>query len=989
MKVLRISCGFLCLLVVIYAQSTRVSMDEARYIPGLLDYQGYLTDTLGIPVDDSLDMTFTIYDALSGGNQLWSESWHDVVVEQGVFSVLIGDQETLPDSVFTDFANIWLELILNGTQTLSPRTRITAVGYAYTSVYSDTAEYARTAPGDNDWVVSGNRLYPGEEYGLAMRSSNVMYGAHLNTHVNFGVACTTGTLMRDYEYCTVGGGYRNGATYSSATVAGGSQNRAGYHYAVVGGGRANYNAGYYSVIAGGYADTITLTGDYSYLFGINANLTQDSTFMVDLPHIRFGDESAGYEFPVTDGSNGQALVTNGSGKLVWQEISPSSSNWSVTDSVLYTNKHWGIARGGADNVLYGDWSHTHVNLGVACTTGYYLHHNAYCTISGGYQNVASDWYATVGGGRQNTASDWYATVGGGYQNTASKEYAIVGGGWNNSALELNATVGGGYNNTAAGLYSTVGGGYSNYVAGDYTTISGGYNNYAVGEYATVCGGLGNFADSAYAVVGGGYNNNACGDYAAVVGGYVNVASCYCAAVGGGDRNNASGSCAVVGGGYADTVRAEYGGIASGWHNIAGDASTDTAAFIGGGRDNAVFAPYANVSGGYADTVRAEYGGIASGWHNIAGDASTDTAAFVGGGRDNAAFASYANVSGGYANTVHALYGGIASGWHNIAGDNSTDTGAFVGGGRDNAVLAQYACVCGGRADTVKAIYGGVISGYGNVVGDDAADTAAMVVGGLDNSVSSKYAFIGGGKENSASNTFAVVSGGCQDTASGSYSTVAGGYGNKASSYASFAANAASHATHTMSAAFTGSHTTAVLQVRAMSFSTGTLVFSMDHPSDPEGMILNQQAVGSPEPMLLYKGMAMIGDNGRVKVFLPEYFERINRNPCIQLTGCGSPDVVFVAEDIKGNSFSIGGKPGTKVYWIVTAERTDVHAEIARVLTPVEQQKTGELIGHSLDDDALIGVYDRLEQEKPGMFTFRTEEGRRIHEQARKIVGNRE
>jgi hypothetical protein len=53
------------------------------------------------------------------------------------------------------------------------------------------------------------------------------------------------------------------------------------------------------------------------LFGINSYLSEDSTFMVDMPHIRFGDEATGYELPASDGSAGQVMATDGSGQLNW------------------------------------------------------------------------------------------------------------------------------------------------------------------------------------------------------------------------------------------------------------------------------------------------------------------------------------------------------------------------------------------------------------------------------------------------------------------------------------------------------------------------------------------------------------------------------------------------------------------------------------------------------------------------------------------------
>lgn len=776
-KTLRLA--LLLLISICFGEDILETSKQSRDVPRELNYQGYLTDTLGVPITDDLSMTFKIFDRESGGNELWSETQcDDVPIESGVFNVILGETTPIPDSVFTGFTSTWLELTLDGSQTLTPRTRITSVGYAYTSTYSDTAEYAKNAAGDNDWTLSGNVLYPAGSYGLSMRHGNMMHGIHDSTHVNFGVACTTGTSHENYKYCavgggrqntagasnaTVGGGYYNTASGINATVGGGRNNAATHNYTVVcggsdnyasgntatiGGGYYNYNAGDYSVICGGYADTIATDAHYSYLFGIGSNLTEDSTFMVDMPHIRFGDETNGYEFPTSDGTNGQVMATDGSGSLSWSSASGGDNDWTYrvtdgNDTTLITGGEWGIARSG--NTLYGNADSTHVNLGVACTTGMSGQNYKYCTVGGGYWNTASSSYATVGGGVRNKAIAQSATVGGGDRNIADGAWATVAGGTINIASSSNATVGGGYENTASYYCATVGGGISNTASHEYATVGGGKYNTASGWYATVAGGALNTASSNYATVGGGMYNTA-----------------------------------------------------------------------------------------------------------------------------------------------------------------------------------------------------------------------------------SWYATVGGGMWN---------------IASGDHATVAGGYEDTAAAYCSFATNYSTkvNASDTNSAAFTTSHTITDNQVRAAAFSTGTLVFTMDHPSDPMNKILNQHAIGSSEAMLIYSGSIVLDANGRATVDLPDYFDDINKNPRIQLTGVGTSDV-YVAEDITGNSFIVGGKPNTKVYWEVTGERTDIHAEIARIQTPVEQQKTGDLVGHSLDDDALIGIYDGLRQKKQGYFKFRTEEGRRVHEQTKQVMG---
>jgi len=202
----------------------------------------------------------------------------------------------------------------------------------------------------------------------------------------------------------------------------------------------------------------------------------------------------------------------------------SGSNWSVSNSVLYTNEYWGIARGGAGNVLYGDSVYSHVNLGMACTTGTNGANHYHCIVGGGKLNSATDDYTTVGGGIENRATDWAATIAGGYWHLASGYCATIGGGEADTASADYATVGGGYNNRATDYAATVGGGYDNLVNSDHATVAGGSYNSASGLGATVGGGSSNAASNDRATVSGGSSNTASGEYATVGGGFLNTAS---------------------------------------------------------------------------------------------------------------------------------------------------------------------------------------------------------------------------------------------------------------------------------------------------------------------------------------------------------------------------------------------------------------------------------------------------------------------------------
>jgi hypothetical protein len=184
----------------------------------------------------------------------------------------------------------------------------------------------------------------------------------------------------------------------------------------------------------------------------------------------------------------------------------AGSNWAVSDSVLYTNKKWGIARGGAGNILYGDSAHTHVNLGIASVTGH---------LSGDFRNC------TVGGGEQNNAGGEHTTVGGGFHNVISSigSGGIIGGGSNNSIDRGMATIGGGYDNQSSAPYATIGGGWSNRALGDYfaPTIAGGWENTTLYAFATVGGGHKNTAAALGATVPGGEQDSAVGNFSFAAG----------------------------------------------------------------------------------------------------------------------------------------------------------------------------------------------------------------------------------------------------------------------------------------------------------------------------------------------------------------------------------------------------------------------------------------------------------------------------------------
>ncbi|UCC45437.1 MAG: tail fiber domain-containing protein [Candidatus Zixiibacteriota bacterium] len=108
----------------------------------LINYQGYLTDISGDPVNGNVIMTFSIYDA--GGVSQWTETHGSVEVASGLFGVVLGSESALPATVF-DGSLRYLGIQVGTDVEMSPRTLMTSAPGA--AVARRMAGDLHTAPG--------------------------------------------------------------------------------------------------------------------------------------------------------------------------------------------------------------------------------------------------------------------------------------------------------------------------------------------------------------------------------------------------------------------------------------------------------------------------------------------------------------------------------------------------------------------------------------------------------------------------------------------------------------------------------------------------------------------------------------------------------------------------------------------------------------------------------------------------------------------------
>ncbi len=437
-------------------------------VPQLINYQGKLTKASGAPVDTTISMIFTIYADSNGITAKWSETQTSVKVEKGVFNVLLGSANVIPDSVF-DGSIRYLGVKVGGDPEITPRKPIVSVAYAYRAATG----------GGGGWVDDGTvvRLENSTDY-VGIGTTNPEYKLDVQGS-GFGFRVKNGDNYFAYD---------GAADVSLRYLARGSGGRAIVHE----GGNVltlNYGGDFSGGTKLGANSFFAATIGNSYINTGNVGI--GTTNPAERLDVAGTTQTTGFKMP-TGASNGYVLTSNASGVGTWQAAAGGDNDWVFPQSAggtnsrpyLYTYGNWGIARFG--NVLWGTNDSTHVNLGVACTTGTSGQNHKYCTVGGGGSNTASGGSSTVGGGQGNTASG-YATVGGGGSNTAGGGSSTVGGGEGNTASGGGSTVGGGGSNAASWQYATVGGGLYNSASGLCATVGGGYADTASGAYSFATG----------------------------------------------------------------------------------------------------------------------------------------------------------------------------------------------------------------------------------------------------------------------------------------------------------------------------------------------------------------------------------------------------------------------------------------------------------------------------------------------------------------------
>ena len=592
-------------------------------------YQGRLND-VGAPANGVYQMTFRLFNAASGPQQLAGFTFFGVMITNGIFDVTLD----YGSEVFDGSAR-WLEIGVrtNGSTaafvTLTPRQPITSSPYAIVAErvsgpISDSQLSANiprlnvpatfagpiTAPafnGDGSALISVNAVslegFAAQDFWKINGNSGTTVGTHFlgttdNQPLEFRV---NGVRALRLEPTTnglpnlIGGSGQNVIEpgSSGATIGGGGGNIIKWtsHGALISGGAANVvDSSRHSTVGGGHGNNVLGTG-YGLIGGGQGNSMEAAS------HSMIGGgmgNTVHFESAYITVSGGisnlaggtSSTIGGGDGNMILRALAGTVAGGRV--NVIYNRAEDCTIGGGHGNFINFETTSSTIAGGHSNRIDQYTQSS---TISGGTRNLINSpstigfHSATISGGNGNSNFSSYATIAGGHFNTIDQSSygAAISGGEDNtiSSYARHATISGGAGNTIEfwSWNSTIGGGNSNRIANESgdSVIAGGREN-------------GVLPRSIGASIGGGYSNSV----------QPNTRNC---TIGGGEANciDAYNDNSTIGGGNGNRialygVAGTIGGGSGNWIN-GGGPNTFQGCTISGGIRNSNSGHYATIPGG--------------------------------------------------------------------------------------------------------------------------------------------------------------------------------------------------------------------------------------------------------------------------------------------------------------------------------------------------------------------------------------------------------
>ena len=185
MKYISIACVILILAVAVLAGTVQAA------VPKTMNYQGYLTNAGGQPVNGTVSMVFSLYNVDTGGTALWTETHQTVTVDNGIYNVVLGAGNPTPVPLALPFdTQYYLGITVGTDPEMTPRQPLTSVGTALRAAQADSVSSSATVASSQ---IAGQ--IPPSQIGAGTASININGNAVTATGLAANPAnCASGSV---------------------------------------------------------------------------------------------------------------------------------------------------------------------------------------------------------------------------------------------------------------------------------------------------------------------------------------------------------------------------------------------------------------------------------------------------------------------------------------------------------------------------------------------------------------------------------------------------------------------------------------------------------------------------------------------------------------------------------------------------------------------------------------------------------------------------